>query len=238
MLNILLIAVALIGIGNSGNLVKTYSGKALNQSDDKFLYREIHEAKFNGEKIDEIITQFKDPNNNLIAVRTMIFGEDLTKPQFVLKDFRSGYVEGSELLPSNKVRVYTKENFGDKLDEKILEVEEPFVIDGGITYFFKEHWEDLIRNKTVKFNFVTPSKLDYYRFRVYKKAIVQIDGRKGLQLVLELDNFIMRAFVDPIIITYDLENKEILYYKGISNINDENGKSLSIKIDYSAKGNI
>ena len=120
-------------------------------------------------------------------------------------------------------------------EEKILELEEPYVIDGGLTYFFIKNWSRLLNNEIVEFNFIAPSKLDYFRFRVSKNAIVDLGNRKGLQLKLEVNSFLLRAFVDPILITYDLENKKILSYKGISNINDDNGKSYSVIIDFTDK---
>lgn len=239
MLNMLLIIASLIGLNNFGNSnsdVKTYSSKAFDLKDRKFLYSEFHEEKFNGNKITESVTKYKDHKNNVLSERIMTFTDDLTKPKFVLKDFRSGYIEGSELLQNKKVRVFTRESFENQLEEKILKVEEPFVIDGGLTYFFRENWERLLNNETIEFNFIAPAKLDYFKFRVSKNSIVSVGDRKGMQLKLEINSFILRAFVDPILITYALDNKEILSYKGISNVNDENGKSHSVEIDYTIKG--
>ncbi len=239
MLSVLFLVASLLGLGGSNNSdsnINMYTSRAFNLKDGRLIYREYHEEKFRNEKIMESITRYKDPNDNLLTERIMIFGEDLTKPKFILKDFRSGYIEGSEMLLNNKVKVYTRKNFNDKMSEKILQVEEPFVIDGGLTYFFRENWEKLLNDDTVEFNFITPAKLDYYRFRVSKNSIVTIGGRKGMQLKLEINSFILRAFVDPILITYALDNKEILSYKGISNVNDENGKSHLVEIDFTDKG--
>jgi hypothetical protein len=239
MLSVLLIIASVLGLGsvnNSNSNVNVYSSKAFNLKDGRLIYRAYHEEKFQNEKISESITRYKDPQDKLLSERIMIFGDDLTKPKFILKDFRSGYIEGSEILPNNKVKVYTRDNFNDKMSEKILQVEEPFVIDGGLTYFFRANWEKLLNDDTIEFNFITPAKLDYYRFRVSKNSIVTVGGRKGMQLKLEINSFILRAFVDPILITYALDNKEILSYKGISNVNDENGKSHLVEIDFTDKG--
>ena len=200
------------------------------------MYSEFHEEKFVGDKIKESITKYKDPNSKILSERIMNFSEDLTKPKFVLKDLRSGYIEGSELLPDRRVRVYARESFEDKIEEKILKVEEPFVIDGGLTYFFRQNWERLLNGERIEFNFIAPAKLDYFRFRVSKNSIVTVGDRKGMQLKLEINSFILRAFVDPILITYALDNKEILAYKGISNVNDDNGKSHSVEIDFTDRG--
>jgi len=239
MLSYVLIVASLLGFdvsNNSNSSIKTYSSKAFDLKDGKHLYSEFHEEKFSSDKIIESVTKYKDPKNNILSERVMIFNDDLTKPKFVLKDYRTGYIEGSEILKNNSVRVYTRENFDEQLEERILKVDEPFVIDGGLTYFFRQNWERLLNNETIEFNFIAPARLDYFKFRVSKNSIVNIGGKKGVQLKLEIKSFILRAFVDPILITYALDSKEILNYKGISNINDEKGKSYSVEIDFTLKG--
>ncbi|MFH0736415.1 MAG: hypothetical protein V1773_18650 [bacterium] len=217
---------------SSTNNIKIYSSKAINLKTGKFIYSETHEEKFIGDKIVKSVTRYKDSKNNILSERVMKFAADLSKPEFELKDFRSGYIEGSEVLKDNKVKVYTRKKFDSKIEEKILEIKEPFVIDGGLTYFFRENWERLLNNEIVEFIFLAPSKLDYYRFRVSKNNIIVVGNKKGMQLKPEVNSFILRAFVDPIFITYALDNKEILFYKGISNINDEEGKSYLVEIDF------
>ena len=229
---VLLLSVLLANGSDKQTYKKTYTSEAKNLENNKVIYKEYHEEKFSSGNIDVSITKYKDLNNNIISKRVMNFGEDLIKPNFVLEDFTSGYIEGAEVIDENKVKVFTRKNSQSILEEEVLTVEEPYVIDGGLTYYFIKHWDALMKGETKEFNFITPSKLDYFRFRVYKDSITAIGDRKGLQLKLEPSSFILRAFVDPIIIVYALDNKDILYYKGISNVNDDNGKSYSVEINY------
>ncbi|MFA7229627.1 MAG: hypothetical protein WC061_11375, partial [Melioribacteraceae bacterium] len=92
MLNMLLIIASLTGLNNLDNPnteVKRYSSRAFNLKDGMFLYSEFHEEKFKGDKITASVTKYKDPKNNLLSERIMTFEQDLTKPKFVLKDYRS-----------------------------------------------------------------------------------------------------------------------------------------------------
>ena len=212
--------------------VKTYTSEARNLENNKIIYKEFHKEKYSGGRIKVSVTKYNDLNNNPISERIMKFNDDLIKPNFILEDLTSGYIEGADVIGENKVKVFTRKDSNSKIEEEVLTVEEPYVIDGGLTYFFIKHWDSLINGQTEEFNFITPSKLDYFRFRVYKDSIVTIGGRKGMQLILEPNSFFIRAFVDPIIIVYALDNKEILYYKGISNVNDENGNSYSVEINF------
>ena len=227
-----LVVPILYGINIDFTNVKTYTSEARNLANNKIIYNEFHEEKFSDGKIEVSITKYKDLSNNLISKRVMNFGDDLTKPDFKLEDFASGYIEGAEVVAKNKVKVFTRKDSNSTIETEMLTVDEPYVIDGGLTYFFIKHWDNLMKGKTEEFNFITPSKLDYFSFRVYKDSITTVGGRKGMRLILEPSSFILRAFVDPIIIVYALDNKDILYYKGISNVNDENGKSYSVEINY------
>lgn len=228
----LLFTVMILVTGSTNYVKRNYSGSAFDLNNGKFLYKEYHEERYSEKKISESITDYRNQQNILLSRRVMIFKDDLTKPKFELKDFRSGYIEGSEVLSNNEVKVYTRKNKDSELEEKVLTPEEPFVIDGGLTYFFIKNWNRLMNNETVEFNFIAPAKLDYFRFRVSKNSIINIGGRRGLQLKLEINSFILRPFVDPIYITYDLETQKILNYKGISNVNNDQGKSYYVQIDY------
>lgn len=228
----------LIGFNSSelNNNQKIYSSRAYNKADGKYIYSEQHKEIYSGNRIIESVTKYLNTANKPLSERVMKFSDDLSKPSFVLNDFRTGYMEGAEILKNNKVKVYTRETYNDPLQEKIVTVAEPFVIDGGLTFFFRKNWDRLMAGETIEFNFIAPAKLDYYRFRVSKSSITTIANRKGLKLKLEINNFILRQFVSPVYITYALDNKDILYYEGISNINDDNGKSYSVRIDFSMNG--
>ena len=209
-----------------------YKIKAFDIESGAFLYIERHIEEYSGNGIEKSTTEYLNLNGIPIARRIMNFSVDSTKPNFKLEDFRTGYLEGAELITPGKVKVEHRADINSKLETEIVKVEEPYVIDGGLTYFFRRNWNSLFNNKTVEFNFIVPSKLDYFGFRVSKNSIKNINGIKGMELKLEPSSFIIRQFVDPIFITYDLETKKILYYEGLSNINNDEGKSYNVRIDF------
>lgn len=220
---------------NGMNADRKYKGNAFDLKSKKSLYTENHFETYNG-KLNEKITYYISMNGDTLAKREMNFLNDLTRPKFQLEDFRSGYTEGAEVVNNNKVKVFTRENRNKKLESKILDIPGEFVIDGGLTFFFRENWERLINSEKIDFYFIAPAKLDYFKFRVYSIGQLKYAGIDAMKIRLEISSWILRQFVDPIEIIYSMDNQEILYYEGISNINDNNGKSLNVIIDY--KNNI
>lgn len=197
-----------------------------------FLYNEFHYDVYSDNNLKKRISKFVDEKGNIISKREMLFKNDFTKPDFEIEDFRIGYKEGAVVIDSNIVKVYKRDSFEYPTEENTLQIDGEFVIDGGLTYFFRKHWGKLINDEVIDFYFIAPNRLDYYSFRVSKYDIVDVNGFSGMRLLLEPSSFILRAFVDPIYITYDLVTRDILYYEGVSNVYNSNGDIYNVKIDY------
>jgi hypothetical protein len=222
---------ALVSLSLTGAKNRVYSGDAVELSSKTKVYTEQHEEILEAGKHTGTLTTYRDPSGKVIARRKLNFKKSFVTPDFKLEDLRSGYIEGAELT-SGGVRIFWKEKKDSPQMEKLLKADGAMVVDGGFNYFVKDNWEDLKKGKTLSFNFVVPAEQDYYRFRVRKTGEGTHQGKKTLKVNLEVDNFLMRAFVDPIQITYDVQNKRILVYEGISNIDNGSGKSYIVRLSY------
>ncbi|MBI9071520.1 MAG: hypothetical protein JEY94_07965 [Melioribacteraceae bacterium] len=231
---ILLISFLFVGFVSESNQtpINKYRSTAYDLDSDKFIYTENHAETYNGSKLVKSVISYKDTNEIVFTTKEMFFNADSTKPDFVLKDSRDGYLEGSELLSDNKIRVFTRSTFDEPISEDTLQIDETFVIDGGLTFFFRENWEEILNDEIISFYFVAPAKLDYYKFRVSKYEELVLNDKDAVTLELELNSWFLRQFVSSIFITYDKKTKTIIKYEGISNINNELGKSHFVKIDF------
>jgi hypothetical protein len=54
------------------------------------------------------------------------------------------------------------------MDERLISVPKPFVIDGCFNQFIKANWKNLEKGDQIVFNFIIPSKLDYFTLRATK----------------------------------------------------------------------
>ena len=213
----------------------SYLGSAFDAKTRKIIYTELHEELKEKGKHVGTITTYKDVYGLVIARRKLDFLKDNNTPTFKLEDLRSGYIEGAEVT-NNSVKVYVREDYQSTMEERILHVPQPCVIDGGFNYFVKNNWDALLKGGILTFNFVVPARKDYYKFRVRKVSETTYIGKKAIVVHLEPDNFIIRALVDPIVITYDLSSKRILIYEGISNLASGTGKNYVAKLLYPTVG--
>ncbi|MBU1100794.1 MAG: hypothetical protein KKA84_10360 [Bacteroidetes bacterium] len=213
------------------NASRNFESFAFDIESSEYLYKEVHKEDLSDNRLVRSVTDYVSKDGKLLARRVLDFSNDLTKPDFKIEHFDLDYYEGVKLIDANSIRVY-KKNSGEKEEEAIFQLGDNFVIDAGLNHYFRNNWKRLMSGEMIDFYFIAPSQLDYYTFRVYKNDIVEVGGRKGMELILEPDSFFLRLFFSSIHITYDLETKEILYYKGISNVYDSNSEIYDVKIDF------
>ena len=92
----------------------------------------------------------------------------------------------------------------------------------------KSNFEELLNGKKIKVYFYVPYQLDFYKFTVEKVKMTE----KELFIKVAIDIDILKPFISNTYITYNIENKKIIYYEGISIINNSNGRSYFIKHNY------
>jgi len=113
---------------------------------------------------------------------------------------------------------------------------DPTVVDAGFNNFIQTFWDSLQTGTKLSVNFAVPSKLDTYGFRVYRDGATTVNGRPAVRVKCDIDNFIIRLFLDPITLTYDEEAKRLVSYEGISNISNEKGENYFVRITYHPYG--
>lgn len=217
---------------DSSIISRNFESFAFDTETKEYLYKEVHSEELLNNKLRKSRTDYIDKDDLKVASRLLTFSDDLSKPNFKIEHFELDYYEGAELLDSNRVRVYKKMRGTEVEEEKVFEFDGDFVIDAGLNHYFRDNWDTLLSGETKQFYFIAPSQLDYFNFQVYKNDIIEINGREGMELVLEPNSFFLRLFFSSIYITYALDTKEILYYKGISNIYDKNAEIYDVVVDF------
>ncbi|MEI9921289.1 MAG: hypothetical protein WDO14_21265 [Bacteroidota bacterium] len=208
-----------------------YTGYAYGEGTDKLLYTEEFTDRFiDGQHI-ETFTDYFDPQHNQIAKRVLDFRKSKFAPDFKTEDLRSGYMEGSETT-GDKVRLFHRKNKNSKVDEKIMSIPEPMVVDGGFNQFIKANWSSLEKGETITFHFVIPARLDYFTLR----AVMVESNEKEMKVRVEPDKTLIRLLASPIDVRYSKDTRRILTYEGQSNISDENGNNFVMRLVYPKKG--
>jgi hypothetical protein len=214
---------------------RTFVGIATDLNEGKSLYSEEHEDSYENGKRLRLTTKYRDESKNVIAARIVDFSQNPFMPDFRLENYRTGYIEGAEMV-NNGLRVYVRKSADQPIREKILSVPKPSVVDAGFNNFVQTHWDSLMTGKKLYLNFAVPARLEYYGFRLYKEGETTVRGRRAVIVKCDVDNFMLRLFLDPIILTYDVESMRLISYEGISNISNDKGDNYFVRIAFSPLG--
>lgn len=226
-----LVLTSILPVSGLYSETNNYYGDAFEQKKGQKVYSDHHsEFVQNGKHISSNI-EYKDPGGKVIGKKTISFVKNTTLPDFKLEDFRDGYLEGAE-FKDGKYKLFFRKNSNEPLQEKILDVSGKSVSDGGFDQYVKENWDSLVSGKKLKFRFFAPSQLDSFKFAAEKVKNLDYEGRPSMVVKMEMDNLFLNIIIPPILITYDLETKRIVYYEGISNVNNSEGKSYFVKLKY------
>jgi hypothetical protein len=199
-------------------IIDSYHGVAYEKGDSKPIHVET-------------TTNYYNPDHKLIATRSLDFSKSSFTPNFKTEDLRTGYLEGAEANGS-AVKLFFRRDKKSAIQERTIQVPQPAVIDGGFNQFIKSNWKSLEGGESVVFYFTVSSKLDYYKMRAVKVNAIG----NSMKIKIEPDQQVFRWIATPIIITYELTTKRILSYEGKSNIANEDGMNITVKLIYPEKG--
>ena len=198
---------------------------------DRLVYTEEFTDHLVDGQLVETLTDYFDPQHKKIAKRTLDFRKSKFAPDFQTEDLRSGYLEGSEMI-GTQVRLFNRRSRSAKVDEKIMSIPQPIVVDGGFNQFMKANWSALENGEIVTFHFAIPARLDYFTLRAMK---VESDD-KEMKVRVEPGKALLRLLATPIDVRYSKNTRRILSYEGQSNISDENGNNFVTRLVYPTKG--
>lgn len=206
-----------------------YVGQAYDASSGEPIYTENHAETREGGVPTVHGVEYRAPDGSLIATKTIDYRKSRTHPDFRLEDARDGYLEGGELV-GDRYKLYVRDSSSAPVRSDDFRVPERFVADAGFNQFMALEWDRLSKGERLTLNFAAPPRLDFFRFRAGLVEEKDLRGRRAGVFRVEVDNALIRMFVDPILLTYDLDTRELLEFAGMANINDPAGKSYVARI--------
>lgn len=208
-----------------------YSGTAYDSKGQE-LYTESHWSSGEAGETRRLIL-FSCPDGKAFARKQVDDAGQVQAPLFELEDARYGYREGVRLADGGKREVFVRRNAAQTEQSALVESAPRLVIDAGFDRFIVSHWDALVAGDEQKVDFLLPSRLRTYSFVLKPIGADQIDGTPVQRFRLELDSWF--GFVLPSIdMAYASDTKAIREYSGISNIRDDNGKNLKVRIEFPA----
>ncbi len=211
--------------------VREFTGYAYDQKSSALLYTERHRQELQGNRLLRSKVMYTDPQGKVIARKTLDYSANPYAPQFRTEDLRTGSIEAGAFVDSQytvSFRARHKENLRTR---RLGEVKK-LVADAGFDSYVRARMHELLKGHDVHFEFAVPSRLESIAFRAAPMGTELKDGRELLRIRAEVDNALLRLFVSPIFLGYDIKTGDLIEYIGLSNLDDSKGDKYRVRILY------
>jgi len=210
--------------------IQRFYGHAYDLKSGAYLYTEVHAQQVDATRWLGGTIDYYDPAGQKFGHKTLDFRNDEFVPVFRL-EMNSGYMEGIR-DNRNEVVMERREKAGARVETETLDKVSPMCADSGFHSCLRAHFAELQAGKTVKFTLAVAGSLDSFRFRARKSGEIQWQGQKAVQIHVEPDS-LLRLLAGPLELLYEPEQRKLLEFRGISNIQDpRSGKPYDVRIIY------
>lgn len=206
--------------------VTAYQGLARAVDGDTLLYEEHHLLRNEDQRPRERLVLYRCPDGAAFARKTVRYGDSLQAPEFDLRDARFGYREGFELGSS-----FVQRSAQAALQRETLPAREDFVVDAGFDEFVRAHWGALQRGDAVRLDFLIPSRLAVYGFKLRRLRSESIDGEPATVFRLALAG-VFGWFADAIDVAYRDHDRRLMRFDGLTNIRRDASENLVARIEF------
>ena len=208
-----------------GNRIETMRGIATKEGQTKPLYFEYHTIRYQGDKLQTSVTQYKSPKGDNIALLSSDYTRSLMLPTYLFEDLRRGYKEG---LRWQKGQYYIFfQNPGEA--EKIQPLEDTKgVFSGQGWHHYIMRNIDKIGTEGIELKLLFPGRLDYYGFDLNRNKQTESE----VQFILSFSNWFLKAFTPELTLRYQKQPRKLVYYRGPSNIAGIDGEIQNVVVTY------
>lgn len=148
-------------------------------------------------------------------------------PSFQFEDARSGFREGV-LRGADGARVFVDPPGAQQRQGPLPDG--PLVADAGFDTWVRAQWPALTRGERVPMDFLVPSRLRSYGFKVYQVDGDDAAGQRRFRLRL---GGLLGLIAPHIDVVYAEADRRLLRFEGLSNLRDDAGDSqLEVRIDF------
>lgn len=207
-----------------------FRGYAYDLKTGAYRYTEVHHQKVDGFRWLEGTIDYFDPKGVKIAAKTLDLNKDPQIPIFKLEIFKEGYVEAITDVQADR---YTMLKTVDgKTKTRVIRKTPGMGADSGFHSAIVANFERLQGGETLRFDFGVAGQLDTYSFRCRKVGDTTFEGKPAIRLLVEPDS-LLRLLVDRLDLTYDVKTRNLLEYRGVSNMHDERtNEAYNVRIVY------
>lgn len=219
---------SLLLLGTSA-LAKTeyFQGIARNKQGEE-VYQERHTMSYQGDDLIKVVTTYHHPNGEKFASLESDFKDRPNLPNSAFVDLRKNKRELTK-VEAQQYLVTTIDSDGKSKIGRI-DISSDLLCGQGYHNYIRNNLNKFELNKVQTVKFVLPSRRDYYSFDL--KMIK--DGPAGKTFRLAITNWFLKMFADSIEVDYSNDGT-LLAYRGLSNIQDDQGNNMDVLITLTKK---
>jgi len=220
------VALLMLSILPSAADTRKVYGHAIDK-DGRLAYLEEHQITYQNGNIAAIETNFYNPNTERIARQVSDFSQGAQYGSYDFFDERYDYNDGVRVM-ADRILLYRQKNSSAKLREKSIPKSGSQIVGQGFYQFITANLEPLARGRVFAAKLVLPAQMGQFDVQVSKRSL---QGDR-LVLTVKLDNWLLRLFAPNVEIEYDMKNRRLMRYRGISMVPNSNRKSYEVVTTY------
>jgi len=201
-------------------------GEARTPGGDALLYAEQHYIRHEAGEPSERLVLYRCPDGQAFARKTVDYGDALQAPEFVLEDVRFGYREGFADGAG-----FIRRDAGSPEQREAIRAGAALVVDAGFDEFVRAKWDALQRGDKVALDFLIPSRLAAYGFKLQRLRSEQQFGESATVFRLSLSGM-FGWFADAIDVSYRDSDRRLMRFEGLTNIRRDDGESHVARIEF------
>ncbi len=222
----------LAGFGASGAVLalEKLRGEAYALDEDRLLYYELHEYEYADGRPVSARVEYRLPDGKLIGQKTLDYRPSPYVPAFHTELLDGRYVEGLKHL-DGELLVYQRKGENGKLKSRRISPTDAMAADAGFNNYVFKRFDELLQGEEVSFDFVAPGRLAAIGFDARQIGSSQLGTTPVVEFKVELSSF-LSLFIDPLVLSYDPDTRQLIQYEGLSNVRDESGELYRVRIRY------
>lgn len=206
-----------------------YVGEA-HASDGTLLYEEHHLVRGEIGRPEGRLVVYRCPDGAAFGRKQVDYGDPLFAPSFSMEDVRFGYAEGFQ-REGNAGSAFVKAGASASRETEAIKAGKSLVVDAGFDEFVRAQWDALQKNEAVTLQFLVPSRLAAYKFKLSKVREETLFGEPASVYQLALSG-LFGWFADEIEVSYRNSDRRLMGFEGLTNIRETLDSNIVAKISF------
>jgi hypothetical protein len=206
-----------------------FNGYAYALASGDYRYTAHHEVRRKKGRLTDWDVTYTGRNGQVLARQHMDFSAWQTVPVYRLAMPGSGYAEGIR-HDHGQWTMFERASAQAEEQSRLFIIDPPMAADAGLNELVAEHFKNLVSGRSVHFKLAMPGRQSVLDVKIHKTGNTSFEGRPAIELKAELDMFLASWLIRPLELTYDLQTRRLLEYRGIGTLHNDQGNTYLVRV--------